>query len=243
MQNNTISNYFKSVAKNKLLTKEEEIILAKRIEGGDREAKNIMIQSNLRLAISMAKKYTKYCNDMEDLIQESNMGLIKAVDKFDWRKGYKFSTYACWWIKQAITRYLTLNNTILKIPSHVKGNARKIYQLHHEYIEEFKQEPTHEELSEASGLSIKHVKEALRVIKIRHVLSIDKPVNDENNRTLGDILPDYSKSVEDKLQEECVKKEIIKAFKTLTKREEIILRLRFGISDVPIENILMMEEK
>ena len=126
---NVLEKYFKSIKKIPLLTKQEEINLAKRIEKGDIKAKQIMIQSNLRLAISIAKKYVKHCNNFEDLIQECNIGLIKAVEKFDWRKGYKFSTYGSWWIKQAATRHLTDNNSILKVPSHTIALSRKILQL------------------------------------------------------------------------------------------------------------------
>ena len=123
-----LDSYFKSVGRQKrLLTREEEVSLAKRIEQGDARAREIMIESNLKLAISIAKKYAKYGSDLEDLIQEANIGLMRAVEKFDWRRGYKFSTYACWWIKQAVTRYLTGDNTLLKIPSHTLSHARKIW--------------------------------------------------------------------------------------------------------------------
>ena len=126
----TLEMYFRSIKRNtKLLTREQEVELAKRIEAGDPRARRIMIESNLRLAISIAKKYAKYGGSLEDLIQESNIGLIKAVEKFDWRKGFKFSTYACWWIKQSVTRSLTSNSTLLKVPSHTLANARKIWAL------------------------------------------------------------------------------------------------------------------
>ena len=140
--------YFKSVGKSPLLTREEEVILAQKIEKGDQFARQKMIESNLRLAISIARKYTKYGSNFEDLIQDANIGLIKAVEKFDWRKGFKFSTYACWWIKQAVIRHLTANSTILKIPSHTLSNARKVYQICKEYNEEFGVDPTHEEISD-----------------------------------------------------------------------------------------------
>ena len=235
MNKNSLDVYFKSIKKFPLLSKQQEIELAKKIEKGDVEAKKIMIQSNLRLAISIAKKYAKYGHDIEDLIQESNLGLIKAIEKFDWRKGFKFSTYASWWIKQAATRSLTVNNSILKIPSHTIGNTRKVWQIMKEYQEEFNTDPTIEELSDLLGLSVSHVKQAIEALEARHVLSIDKPFNDSNEKSLSDILPDHSKSIEDILDNEYIRKEIINAFKTLTKREELILRMRFGISDV-LEN-------
>lgn len=232
MHNNAIESYLKSVRKNKLLTHNEEIELAKRIEKGDIKARNIMIESNLRLAISVAKKYAKYGSDLEDLIQESNLGLIKAIEKFDWRKGYKFSTYAIWWIRQSATRRLTNDSTLLKIPSHTLANARKVWQIFKEYKEEFNIEPSFEEISEVSGIDIEHVKLAIESIKTKNLISIDKPVSEENDKSLSDIIPDESKSIEDILDNHMIKENILLAFKNLTKREEIVLRLRFGIKEV-----------
>ena len=155
----TLELYFREISRStKLLTKAEEIALMKRIEAGDKRARNKMIESNLRLAISIAKKYAKYGGSLEDLIQESNIGLMTAVDKFDWRRGYKFSTYACWWIRQAVTRSLTSNSTILKIPSHTKAHARKIWQLKNDYQEQFGCDPTIDEICDALNLTEKHVK-------------------------------------------------------------------------------------
>ena len=149
--------YFKSAGGHKILTREQEVELAKRIEAGDATARSIMIESNLKLAISIAKKYAKYGGSLEDLIQESNIGLIKAVEKFDWRKGFKFSTYASWWIKQAVTRSLTNNSSQVKIPSHTLSNARKVWKVQKEYRENFGSEPTEAEIGEILGLSQKHV--------------------------------------------------------------------------------------
>ena len=207
--NKIIENYFKSIKNIPLLTRTQEVELAKRIETGDKEAKNKMIESNLRLAISIAKKYAKYGSSMEDLIQESNLGLIKAVEKFDWRKGFKFSTYASWWIKQAATRHLTANNSILKVPSHTIANARKIWQVTKDYQEEFNTDPTCEEISDLLGMPIKHVKQAMYSLKSRHTLSINTPISSENNRTLSDVLPDSGKSLDDILDEENIRNQII----------------------------------
>lgn len=236
LYSNALEGYFKGVGKHNLLTREEEVALAKRIEAGDEHARQIMIESNLRLAISIAKKYSRYGSDLEDLIQESNIGLMKAVEKFDWRRGYKFSTYACWWIKQAVTRHLTSDNTLLKVPSHTIANGRKISQIRKEYEEEFGAEPTIEELSAIAGISEKHVKQAIAAIKTRYVTSIDKPIgSDDDNRTLGDVIPDnQSQSIESILDNQTLRETIVEAFKTLNKREELVLRLRFGISDVLI---------
>ena len=228
---NTIDQYFKSVSKIPLLTKQEEIKLAKKIEQGDTAAKKKMIESNLRLAISIAKKYAKYGGNIEDLIQESNIGLITAVEKFDWRKGFKFSTYASWWIKQAATRHLTANNSLLKIPSHTIDHARKIMKVIKEYQEEFNTEPTTEEIASLLDIKEKHVKHALHAIKAKNINSIDKPMGDDNKRTIKDILPDFNLNPEELLLKECNKHKILQMFEKLSKREELVLRMRFGISE------------
>ena len=230
----TLEMYFRSIKRNtKLLTREQEVELAKRIEAGDPRARRIMIESNLRLAISIAKKYAKYGGSLEDLIQESNIGLIKAVEKFDWRKGFKFSTYACWWIKQSVTRSLTSNSTLLKVPSHTLANARKIWALRQEYLEEFNHEPSMEEICEALDMTEKHVRNAIAAGKTKTVSSLDQQIGDEGNRTLGDVIPDNnSQSVEQILDNQLIRSRIVKALASLTKREELVLRMRFGISEV-----------
>jgi len=241
----SLEMYFRDIKRHtKLLTREQEVELAKRIEAGDLRARRIMIESNLRLAISIAKKYAKYGGSLEDLIQESNIGLIKAVEKFDWRKGFKFSTYACWWIKQAVTRSLTSNSTLLKVPSHTLANARKIWQLRQEYQDEFGHEPTMDEICEALGLTEKHVRNALESVKTKSVASIDQQIGDEGNRTLGDVIPDNdSLNIEQILDNQLIRARIVKALASLTKREELVLRMRFGISEVSEndENIYEIE--
>ena len=230
----SLEMYFRDIKyHSKLLTREQEVELAKRIEAGDLRARRIMIESNLRLAISIAKKYAQYGGSLEDLIQESNIGLIKAVEKFDWRKGFKFSTYACWWIKQAVTRSLTANSTLLKVPSHTLSNARKIWQLRQEYQDEFGHEPTIDEICDALGLTEKHVRNALDSVKTKSVASIDQKIGDEGNRTLGDVIPDNdTPNIEQILDNELIRKRIVKALGLLTRREELVLRMRFGITDV-----------
>lgn len=230
----TLEIYFRNIKRNtSLLTREEEVELAKRIENGDRRARDKMIESNLRLAISIAKKYARYGSTLEDLIQESNIGLMKAVEKFDWRKGFKFSTYASWWIKQAVTRSLTSNSTILKVPSHTLANARKIWQLRQEYLEEFGAEPTIEEICDALDMKEKHVKLALSSIRARNISSIDQKIGEEGSRTLGDIIPDNSSNnIEQILDNKAIRRKIVKALASLSKREELVLRMRFGIDEV-----------
>ena len=247
MSVNIIEQYFKSISNVPLLTKSEEIELAKKIEKGDKRAKQKMIESNLRLSISIAKKYAKYGNiSLEDLIQESNLGLITAVEKFDWRKGFKFSTYATWWIKQAATRHLTSNNSILKIPSHVLGDARKVLKVIKDYQEEFNIEPSIEEISSLLKIKEKHVILAMQAIKSKNMLSIDGDNSkDENSRSLSDVLPDNSVSPEAAMIDDANKETILMAFKKLTKREELVLRMRFGLSNVleNDENVYTIEEK
>tara|TARA_R100000278_G_C5434536_1_gene151442 strand:- start:89 stop:820 length:732 start_codon:yes stop_codon:yes gene_type:complete len=236
--------YFKDVGRYALLTRDEEVKLAKRIEQGDQAARELMIQSNLRLAVSIAKKYSKYGSNLEDLIQESNMGLIRAVEKFDWRRGFKFSTYACWWIKQAVVRHLTSSNTILKIPSHTLSNARKIYAITKEYNEEFGVDPTPEEISDILNLSVKHVQRALDSIKARNVGSIDQPIGAEGNRTYAEIIPDkQSVDLDEMIDNETIRGHIVKALGSLSKREELVLRLRFGIDEVAEEDTNVTEVK
>lgn len=239
MYNNNLDVYFKSAAKFKLLTKAEEIDLAQKIEKGDMRAREKMINSNLRLALSIANKYVKFGNvSYEDLIQEANIGLIKAVEKFDWRRGFKFSTYACWWIKQGVTRFLTSNNSILYIPSHTVSNSRKVWNVIKEYEEEFGVEPTNEEISGIMGISVDQVKQSMEAVKARYVASIDKPVGtDEGSRTLAEILPDTARSPEEVYDSKIIKNVIVEALGSLSKREEMVLRLRFGITDVDEEKI------
>ena len=225
--------YFKSAGRHKILTREQEVALAKRIEAGDNHARNIMIESNLKLAMSIAKKYAKYGGSLEDLIQESNSGLIKAVEKFDWRRGFKFSTYASWWIKQAVTRSLTNNSSEVKIPSHTLSNARKVWKVQKEYRENFGCEPTEAEISEILGISEKHVREAFKGIKAKYAKSIDERVGEEGNKTFGDTLvDDRIKPIDAILDNEKIRKVIVKSLSSLTMREEMVLRLRFGISDI-----------
>ena len=230
-----LSSYLNNVKRqSKLLTKAQEVELAKRIEKGDKRAKDKMIESNLRLAISIAKKYAKYGGSLEDLIQEANIGLIKAVDKFDWRKGFKFSTYASWWIKQSVTRSLTSDSTILNIPSHILANARNIINFEREYSDEFGCDPTQEEIAEALDLSLKHVKTAIEARIARNAISLETPTSyDNDSRTLNEVIPDHSaRNIEQVLDNEKIRDCIMQALKGLTKREELVLRLRFGLSSV-----------
>ena len=229
-----LSFYFKQVGKHPLLSKQEEVILAKRIEAGDARARDKMINSNLRLAISIAKKYYKSGCSMEDLIQESNLGLMKAVEKYDWRKGYKFSTYACWWIRQAVTRHISMHKSTVRVPSHAVSISKNILEMIAEYEEEFDHEPTIEEICVSLGVSEKMAKASLDSIKLRHLVSLDKEIGyqDGGSRTLGEIIPDnFHIEMEEAMDNEVLKNAITDAFKSLSKREEQVIRMRFGIID------------
>jgi len=243
--NASLNAYFAHSGKFDLLTREQEVALAKRIESGDRRARDKMIESNLRLAISIAKKYSKYGSNIEDLIQESNIGLIKAVEKFDWRKGFKFSTYATWWIKQSVTRSLTKESTQLKVPSHTLSNARKVWSIQKEYRENFGCDPSVEEISSILNLSEKHVREAIKSSQTKYTISIDSPVNDEFGRTLGETIEDDRREpIDNILDNQKIRSVIVNSLSSLSKREELVLRLRFGIEDVSEDdkNIYEVEE-
>jgi RNA polymerase primary sigma factor len=232
---NNLNHYFKQVGRHKLLTKAEEIQLAKRIEKGDVLARQKMVESNLRLAISIAKKYYKSGCSMEDLIQESNIGLMKAVEKFDWRKGYKFSTYACWWIRQAVTRHISTHKSTVRIPSHANSIGRNIKAMVDEYTEEFGHEPTTEEICEALNITQKMAKASLDSLKLHRLVSLDAKLSygdgDSNKTVLDTIVDDHHIKIEEALDHETIRDAILSAFKSLSKREEQVIRMRFGIDD------------
>lgn len=227
--------YMKDVGKSKLLTRAEEVELCKKIENGDMLARQRMIESNLRLAISIAKKYYRSGCPMEDLIQESNIGLMKAVERFDWRRGFKFSTYASWWIKQSVSRYVSSHKNTVRVPSHAVSLSYKINGLIKEYEEEFGTVPTNEEISSILGVSRKMVHASIESMKLNNIISIDTPIGDsDSTRTIGDMIEDTnSAKIEDVLDNEKIRAEIVKSLSKLSKREEQVLRLRFGLSDLP----------
>lgn len=227
-----LQTYFTRVGKYPLLTREQEIDLAKKIEEGDSRAKNKMIQSNLRLAISIAKKYHGKGCSLEDLIQESNMGLIKAVDRFDWRKGFKFSTYAYWWIKQSVRTHVASQASDIKLPAHTRNLLWKMNEMMKEYEDEFGQRPSYDEVSEALGIPTSTL---MSMIKCSSQTSLDANIRDRSGgagRKIAEVVPDNnSSSVEDLLDSVKIKNVMRNALKSLTSREENIIRLRFGIGE------------
>ena len=231
--NDSLDQYFKQIASGKLLTHAEEIELSQRIEAGDNEARRIMIQSNLRLAISIAKKYQRSGCNLEDLIQESNVGLIKAVDRFDWRRGFKFSTYASWWIKQAVRRHVTDSMSDVRMPSHAVSLAYKISNFIRDYENEFNNRPTNTEIAEMLGVSEETVKESLYNTGLTSTISLDTPVGDESDRTLMETIVDDRGTHIDELLDRARVFDVVKqCMHLLTPREEQVLRLRFGITDI-----------
>ena len=228
---NVLNYYFKDVSRYDLLTREEEIALSQAIEKGDMIARDKMIQSNLRLAISIAKKYSRMGCPLEDLIQESNIGLMKAVDRFDWRRGFKFSTYASWWIKQSVSRHLTSHKSTVRVPAHASGLIWKIKKLCKEYEEEFKNQPTISEIADLLGVTESMVKLSMESAVIQNAISLDAALGDEKNgRRFEEIISDdAAESPDDMLDRQKTLKIIKNSLSKLSPREEKILRLRFGI--------------
>lgn len=237
--------FFKQVGKTDLLSREQEIEISKLIESGDRRARDKMIRANLRLAISIAKQYQNKGCDMEDLIQESSIGLIKAIDRFDWRRGFKFSTYACWWIKQSVRTHIASHSAAFKLPTYAKNMMYKIQQATADYEKEFGQKPTQQEIADLIGVSPETITAMIECTMPS--VSIDKPISDPSGSTksLRDVIPDQTDSVEDQLDKQKIMKALRQAMATLTQREERIVRLRFGIqeADDDTENFPITESE
>jgi RNA polymerase primary sigma factor len=233
-----IESFFKQVGKTELLTREQEIELSKLIEAGDKRARDRMIRANLRLAISIAKQFQNKGSSMEDLIQESSLGLIKAVDRFDWRRGFKFSTYACWWIKQSVRSHIASSTAPFKLPTYAKNIMYKMQCVVSEYRDEFGQHPTLAEISEALGVSVDTVQTIVDCSAPS--VSIDSTLRSRSGgdvkRTIGDTIPDDVEPIDSVLDKQKIMPLIKEALKLLTPREEKILRLRFGIYEDLNEN-------
>ena len=222
--------YLKEIGKVPLLTADEEIELAKRMEQGDEEAKKRLSEANLRLVVSIAKRYVGRGMLFLDLIQEGNLGLIKAVEKFDYRKGYKFSTYATWWIRQAITRAIADQARTIRIPVHMVETINKLIRVSRQLLQEYGREPQPEEIAEVMGIPEDKVREIIKIAQ--EPVSLETPIGEEEDSHLGDFIPDDdAPAPADAAAYTLLKEQLISVLGTLTPREERVLKLRFGLED------------
>jgi RNA polymerase primary sigma factor len=222
--------YLKEIGKIPLLTPEEEIELAKRIEKGDKEAKRRLAEANLRLVVSIAKRYVGRGMLFLDLIQEGNLGLIKAVEKFDYRKGYKFSTYATWWIRQAITRAIADQARTIRIPVHMVETINKLIRVSRQLLQELGRDPTPEEIAEEMAMPVEKVREIMKIAQ--EPVSLETPIGEEEDSHLGDFIPDEeAQAPADAAAYRLLREQLEDVLETLTPREEKVLRLRFGLDD------------
>ncbi|SPU22017.1 RNA polymerase sigma factor RpoD [Niallia circulans] len=228
--NDPVRMYLKEIGRVPLLSAEEEIDLAKRIEQGDEEAKKRLAEANLRLVVSIAKRYVGRGMLFLDLIQEGNMGLIKAVEKFDYDKGFKFSTYATWWIRQAITRAIADQARTIRIPVHMVETINKLIRVQRQLLQDYGREPTPEEVGKEMDLSPDKVREILKIAQ--EPVSLETPIGEEDDSHLGDFIEDQEAlAPSDAAAYELLKEQLEDVLDTLTDREENVLRLRFGLDD------------
>lgn len=222
--------YLKEIGKVPLLTADEEIELAKRMEEGDEEAKRRLCEANLRLVVSIAKRYVGRGMLFLDLIQEGNLGLIKAVDKFDYTKGYKFSTYATWWIRQAITRSIADQARTIRIPVHMVETINKLIRVSRQLLQTYGREPTPEEIAEEMGISVDKVREIQKIAQ--EPVSLETPIGEEEDSHLGDFIPDEDvPAPAEAAAFSMLKEQLVEVLDTLTEREQKVLKLRFGLED------------
>ena len=222
--------YLKEIGKVSLLSADEEIELAKRMEKGDEAAKKRLAEANLRLVVSIAKRYVGRGMLFLDLIQEGNLGLIKAVEKFDYRKGYKFSTYATWWIRQAITRAIADQARTIRIPVHMVETINKLIRVSRQLLQELGREPTPDEIAEEMDMPVDRVREILKISQ--EPVSLETPIGEEEDSHLGDFIQDDNVPVPaDAAAFTLLKEQLVEVLSTLTDREQKVLRLRFGLDD------------
>lgn len=222
--------YFKEIGKVPLLTADEERELAIRIENGDEEAKKKLCESNLRLVVSIARRYLNRGLSFLDLIQEGNLGLIKAVEKFDYTKGYKFSTYATWWIRQAITRSIADQARTIRIPVHMVETINKLIRISRQLLQEYGREPTSEEIAKEMGISVEKVREIKKISQ--DPVSLETPIGEEEDSHLGDFIPDEDiPSPVEAAAYSMLQKQLREVLDTLSEREKKVLILRFGLDD------------
>ncbi|AZN40488.1 RNA polymerase sigma factor RpoD [Paenibacillus albus] len=228
--NDPVRMYLKEIGRVPLLSADDEVELAKRIENGDEEAKRRLAEANLRLVVSIAKRYVGRGMLFLDLIQEGNMGLIKAVEKFDHTKGYKFSTYATWWIRQAITRAIADQARTIRIPVHMVETINKLVRVSRQLLQELGREPSPEEIAAEMDLSTEKVREIMKIAQ--EPVSLETPIGEEDDSHLGDFIEDQEAlAPADAAAYELLKEQLEDVLDTLTEREENVLRLRFGLDD------------
>ena len=222
--------YLKEIGKVPLLKKEEEVELAKRIEAGDEEARKKLTEANLRLVVSIAKRYVGRGMLFLDLIQEGNLGLLKAVKKFDWRKGYKFSTYATWWIRQAITRSIADQARTIRVPVHMVETINKLIRIQRQLLQDLGHEPKPEEIAKEMGITVDKVMKILKIAQ--EPVSLETPIGEEEDSHLGDFIPDNdSPAPAESAAFAILKDQLDEVLDSLTLREQKVLKLRFGIDD------------
>ncbi|GFZ27048.1 RNA polymerase sigma factor RpoD [Lactobacillus corticis] len=228
--NDPVRMYLKEIGRVPLLNADQEIELAKRIEAGDEEAKQELAEANLRLVVSIAKRYVGRGMSFLDLIQEGNMGLMKAVDKFDYRLGFKFSTYATWWIRQAITRAIADQARTIRIPVHMVETINKLIRIQRQLLQDLGREPTPEEIGAEMDMPTNKVRDILKIAQ--EPVSLETPIGEEDDSHLGDFIEDKdATSPEQHASYEMLKEQLEEVLDTLTDREENVLRLRFGLDD------------
>jgi RNA polymerase primary sigma factor len=227
MTSDSLQLFLNEAGRYALLTAAEEVELAKAIELGDKAAKDRMVNSNLRLVVSIAKKYQGHGLSLLDLIQEGIIGLIRAVEKFDWRRGYKFSTYATWWIRQAVQRGVANKSRTIRIPVHIVEREQKIARAERELIAELERAPTDEELAKKTKLELKHVREVKTAA--RTVASLDKTIGDDTGTSFGDLVAQESRDVAEEVVVGLGEDALHRAVETLPERERLVIKLRYGL--------------
>ena len=221
--------YLRSIGRVELLTAEEEVQLARRIERGDMDAKQHMIEANLRLVVSIAKSYLGRGLTFLDLIQEGSMGLIRAVEKFDYRRGYKFSTYATWWIRQAVTRAIADKGRTIRIPVHMVEKLNKVIHVERQLVQQLGREPTPEEIASELDCTVREVRDVLRMAQ--QPISLEKPVGEEEDSSLGDFVEDQTAESPFEMASDCLRRENLhRALGALPDREREVIEMRFGLS-------------
>ena len=228
--NDPVRLYLKEIGRVPLLTPEQEMAIAKRMDEGDEEAKKELAEANLRLVVSIAKRYVGRGMSFLDLIQEGNLGLIKAVEKFDYKKGFKFSTYATWWIRQAITRAIADQARTIRIPVHMVETINKLIRVSRQLLQEYGREPTPAEIGKEMGFSEEKVREIQKIAQ--DPVSLETPIGEEEDSHLGDFIPDdEAPAPSEAASYALLKEQLMDVLSTLTDREEKVLRLRFGLDD------------